>query len=114
MSDNEFNWYVLIYPAIALPIALMSIVVSCRRWKRRQLAQSAVVAANANNGLTAQDASNYIMGNPHTNYPTVDQSATSYNREQPVVYQNTKVLFKHGSKEVQEEPPPMIQSKRWF
>lgn len=97
MSVNGVNWTVLMYPAIAIPIAVMGIV-KWIRMKRRQVNQSQVVSPNA-------DVNNLSV---------TSQSAAVYDMEQPAVYPNTKELFKNGSKKVPEESPPMIQSKRWF
>lgn len=128
---STFNWTVLIYPAIAVPIAILSIV----RWRimrQRQLKQLEGNNNNYNNGFPAQD---FVVGNPITAHHTQPQVASVYNIEPAVVHRDTKDpfkddpttedlfkvaskkkdLFKDGSKNVhQDEPPQMIQSKRWF
>lgn len=57
MSESQINWYVLIYPAIAIPIAILGIF-RWRMFRKRQLAQIQQIqqtsAANGNNGLSAQ------------------------------------------------------------
>lgn len=106
MSENGINWYTLIYPAIAIPLAILGIV----RWRiirKRQLEQARVVTNNDNSGFSAQD---FVLGNPFNTH----QNAPVYNIEQPVVNQNPKDIFQHDPKKVQEEPPPMIKTKRWF
>lgn len=104
MSDREINWYNFIYPAIAIPVAVLCIVRFCIIMKRRRAAQSQVVTTiNANNGSSSLD---YVMDNPH-----MHQSTTPYNIEQPPAYNE---LYKQESKKVQDESPSMIQSKRWF
>lgn len=135
MSDDGINWYVLIYPAIAIPIAILGVV----RWRmirKRQLAQITQIqqqaAANGNNGLSAQD---FILGNPYAtpytaavsnaeqpnvqrntkdSFTTPHQSVTTYNTAQPEVHRNTKDIFKDDLKKMQDEAPSMIQTKRWF
>lgn len=108
MSDSiGVNWYRLIYPAVAIPILILAFV----RWRimrKRKLEQ--LTAANTNdNGFSAMD---FVAVNP----TTTTQDATVYNIEQPTVvrHQKPKDLFEDSSKDMKEEPPAMIQSKRWF
>lgn len=123
MSDDGINWYVFIYPAVAIPIVILG-VVRWRMMRKRQLENLQAISKNAENGHSAQD---FIVGNPYvTPYTVAVQNveqdrqraamaqSASYNVEPPAYEKNAKQNYKKSSKIAEEEPPKMIQTKRWF
>lgn len=133
MSDAGINWYTLIYPAVAIPILILAVI----RWnilRKRQLQRAQQMSQNYNNGFAAQD---FVAGNP---FDAANQTASVYNIEQqssttenpqypygtqhqtttkatssddppPPYYEATR---KKKQETPVDEPPSMIQSRRWF
>lgn len=138
MSTSGANYFVVIYPAVAIPILIVAIV----RWnimRKRQNERAQQMAQNYSNGFTAQD---FVAGNPFDANHTaavynIEQSAANNDNHQnthgfanqqpinanqsgmssddppPPYYESTKYSNKKVAKPI-DEPPSMIQSKRWF
>lgn len=122
MSDSGINYVNVVYIAIAVPL-LMLAVVRWRIMRRRQLEQVQTVTTTGDSGFAAQD---FVLGNPYstthqTTYPTQPTSAQQtdpvYTIDPPPSYQDAtrnSTSSKKAQKTPVEEPPSMIQTRRWF